>query len=539
MLIDNFNGAMSAPVRRITARVDRYTVTDGILDYTDSYFYDDRLISIQVERVGDESKFFGFGICQKVNIKLMDVNRELDITTADSFNVYFSLDNREFTTPFPTFYVSEVHRDETTNQLSITAYDLLAKAVNYTITDLQDVMTTTSYSIARFTRWCASKLGILYTKTEQPEFNLEYAEGANFNGNELVRKALDDVAGATQTIYYLDSTDTLVFKRLAPTDTAVLTINKSDYFDLDSKTNRRLTAVCHATELGDNVEAKLDVSGTTQYVRDNAFWELRDDIYTLVDNALDVVGGLTINQFDCNWRGNFLLEIGDRINLVTKDNEVVSSYILNDTTEYNGVFKQRTQWNYSGDDAETASNPTSLGEVLNQTYARVDKINKEITLTANKVDENSANIATLQVNTEAIDASVKSVEKNLEDFSEGVNEDISTLTKEVSAKMTAEDVQIQIKSELDNGVSKVVTSTGFTFDEEGLSISKSDSDITTVVSEDGMTVLRNGTTVLKAYNEGVIAEDLHATTYLIIGTNSRFEDWGNRTACFWIGQTRG
>jgi hypothetical protein len=42
--------------------------------------------------------------------------------------------------------------------------------------------------------------------------------------------------------------------------------------------------------------------------------------------------------------------------------------------------------------------------------------------------------------------------------------------------------------------------------------------------------------LLTANKEGVVAKDLHATTYLIIGKNSRFEDFGSdRTACFWIG----
>ena len=58
----------------------------------------------------------------------------------------------------------------------------------------------------------------------------------------------------------------------------------------------------------------------------------------------------------------------------------------------------------------------------------------------------------------------------------------------------------------------------------------------TTITEDGMTVYRNDEAVLTADNQGVKAEDLHATTYLIIGANSRFEDYGtNRTGCVWIG----
>ena len=102
--------------------------------------------------------------------------------------------------------------------------------------------------------------------------------------------------------------------------------------------------------------------------------------------------------------------------------------------------------------------------------------------------------------------------------------------------MTAEDVTVSIQTALENGVEAVTTTTGFTFNSEGLHISKTGSEITTTITEDGMTVLRDNKEVLVADNLGVKAEDLHATTFLIIGENSRFEDYdgGNRTGCFWI-----
>ena len=57
-----------------------------------------------------------------------------------------------------------------------------------------------------------------------------------------------------------------------------------------------------------------------------------------------------------------------------------------------------------------------------------------------------------------------------------------------------------------------------------------------IITEDGMKISKNNTEMLVADNQGVKAEDLHATTYLIIGNNSRFEDYeSNRTGCFFIG----
>ena len=64
--------------------------------------------------------------------------------------------------------------------------------------------------------------------------------------------------------------------------------------------------------------------------------------------------------------------------------------------------------------------------------------------------------------------------------------------------------------------------------------------MTTNINEDGMSVYRNNTEVLTADNAGVIAYNLKAKTYLIVGEHSRFEDYTSttgeaRTGCFWIG----
>lgn len=98
-------------------------------------------------------------------------------------------------------------------------------------------------------------------------------------------------------------------------------------------------------------------------------------------------------------------------------------------------------------------------------------------------------------------------------------------------------MELIVQEELAGGVNKVTTTTGFTFNQDGLTISKSNVDITTDISEDGMRVSKDGQVVLTADNNGVEALNLHASTYLIIGENSRFEDYdnGSRTGCFWIG----
>jgi hypothetical protein len=759
----NITNTINSPVRKIVAKAELYNGSALLKTFS----YNDAIKSIDIERVGEEGKFFGFGVCQKLNIKLRDTKREIEVSTANSFKIYFG-GNEELVNTCARYFVTEVNRDENTNELSITAYDAIDAAAAHTVAEL----TLSSYTIGEFAAAAAALLGleleIRGVGTEETCFKTEYLSGANFNGTETIRDALTAIAEVTQTIYYVNC-EKLIFKRLDKDGAPALTIDKAKYFSLDSGENRKLTKVCHATELGDNVDANLrgkasgeavrldkaaadheikvkvasknifdlsksllgdltdisvwagivydsdtvkevfnpkttytaqfvaeclanisyasvfeggigfilhnpnskesvpvcritrniltlgesieasgtfttpanldgfklliytqrclledgttpvlnrlkytniqiekgtaktaytpyigdltkvtlnksgeeltpiiatytpkadgtvegvtaisptttlyvgagaivnaeyyminNISGTTQYVRNNPFWDMREDIADLVDNALAVVHGFTINQFDCSWRGNFLLEIGDKIALTTKDDKEVISYVINDAISYNGAFKQHTKWSYTENDEETAENPSTLGDALNLTFAKVDKVNKEISMAISDIEANRENISALQLTANDITAKVSSVETTATEAINGISDSVAELTKTVETKLTDEEVSIKITDALSNGVSKVETSTGFTFNEDGLTVSKSDSEISTTITENGMTVNKNDHAVLTANADGVEAIDLKASTYLIIGTNSRFEDYegGTRTGCFWIG----
>lgn len=528
MITGDFS-SFNSPVRTINAKLELYE-NGAIADVYNKYY---ALKEFTIERIG-ESKFFGFGICQRLNVHLVDKDRNIYITTIDSFRPYLSASDT-YANCFPEFYVTEVHRDENTNELSITAYDAIYKANQYTVADLGAV--ATPYTIGEFAERCAELLGVgLALPSSAESFDLmSDDDGANFDGSETLREALNAIAEATQTIYYINADNKLVFKMLDVSGSPSAAISKAQYFTLDSSTNRRLSTIAHVTELGDNISSSTGETGTTQYIRDNPFWDLRDDIGALVDSAIAAVGGLTINQFYCEWRGNPLLEIGDKVIIITKDDSFIAAYLLDDVIYYDGTLSQETQWSYE-DTEEEAANPSNLGDAIKQTFARVDKVNKQIDLVASDVNSNSEAISNLQLTTDGISAAVTQVEENTQAALDGISGNIETLTNTVAATMSAEDVTIAIQSAIDNGVDKVVTATGFRFDEEGLTVSKSDSEMNTTITENGMTVYKNDEAVLVANNAGVDAVNLRATTYLIIGNNSRFEDYGaDRTGCFWIG----
>lgn len=681
---------IDSPVRSVYAGVEVYNSSTLLHSFTDS----DRLKAFSIDRQGDNDKFFGFGICQRINFKLIDINREIDLSTSNHIRVKMSAVSPDTLVPIGTYFdVYDCFRDENTNALSITCYDKIKKCSEFYTRDL-DIAECGSYreyvnKIVPFMGFA----GVRYICDETDNLNI-FDDGANadLEGTETIRDLLDDIAEATQTIYYLDVNNCLVFRRYSINKAPDYTITKDMYTMLDSGENRRLGTICHTSELGDSVYASIEASGSTQFVRDNCFWVQREDIRNIVESAIAVYGGLTINQFTCSWRGDYRLEIGDKIGIECKDGTVVYSYVLYDTIRYEGGLAFESEWNYKQSDSESASNPTSLGDMLKQTYARVDKANKEIELVASRNDELAEEIAQIKIDTESINLSVSNTQQQLTTFQSttteqissmessiqaneqkiteaqattdqklaemeesvkadtqeqinqglaqtdqkiadmeesisantqeqinqglaqtdqkltemeetisantqqqiteglaGTNEQISDLqnsvnqtqqqiadnkaqtdeelaelddkitdtneqfdlyqantnttikqiTNRVNAQLSPTDVRIEVEKIIaeQGDINSITTATGFTFNESGLNVSKSDSEMSTIISDDGMRIIKNTDVVLTANNVGVDAKNLHATTYLIVGTNSRFEDYDNntRTGCFWIG----
>lgn len=160
----------------------------------------------------------------------------------------------------------------------------------------------------------------------------------------------------------------------------------------------------------------------------------------------------------------------------------------------------------------------------------------ELRATTKSLDELSA---ALTVNTDSIVQSVSKLEEDTNTRIDDLNDTTSDLREQITQiETTSANFKIEISDQLAEGVSKVITETGFTFDQDGLTISKSNSSTNTQITENGMTVKRveDDEAMLTANKDGVDAVNLKATTYLIVGGRSRFENYGtDRTGCFWIG----
>ena len=163
---------------------------------------------------------------------------------------------------------------------------------------------------------------------------------------------------------------------------------------------------------------------------------------------------------------------------------------------------------------------------------QLDETNSNLSNTDNKVSQAQSDINTTNTNLnnnyynkEQIDVMNTSTEQM-----------ITQIKNTVETTTSATNLQISILQEqLKNGVTQVITETGYRFDKEGLLIQKTGSEMSSLLDNDGLVVKRNTTEVLTVRSSGVETENLKVRTYFTIGTNTRVENYKNGTGFFYVG----
>lgn len=437
---------LKSPSRKIKCELALFK--EGV-NYQTYFNSEDDLIEIKVERVGENSKFFGFGVSHKATAKIRDINREKVINKDDYIHAYFSTnETNNYFVVTPYLYIKEVSRDENTNNITIVAYDKLFKANEITVSELG---LNEAYSINNLLNGIKTALGVVDITGIDTTTLTNIPEVANLDGTETLRAVLDDIAEITGTFYSIDKGNKLVFKQLKK-DTADLTITKSDYFTLSNKGSYTLNSIAHITELGDNIEATAaNTTGEKQYIRENCFLNNNDNAQKLLSSMVEKTKNITIYDFVLSWRGNFLIEVGDRIDITTKDNKTITTYVINDSYNYTGGFKQETNWSYTPSEAVN-TNPVTIGEAINQTKARVDKINKEIILIAAEATEASEKAAAIELTVNGIDSTVK-------EFQETINSEVTRIDEAVTQiSQKADTIELSVTT-LEENIGKDIDAT--------------------------------------------------------------------------------
>ena len=230
-----------------------------------------------------------------------------------------------------------------------------------------------------------------------------------------------------------------------------------------------------------------------------------------MDGICEALFGMSFELYELESFGIGYLEFGEYFTLVTADGVEHKTLMLCDDLQITQGVSETSKLEEPKATKTDYTAASETDKTLRKTILRVDKQQNQITALVSKTETLEGNIS-------------------------GVSEKV---TKMAEVMIDSDSVDIKISKAIE-GIDTVETATGYTFDENGLNIHKDGEEMHNTLDNTGMYVRRSGEAVLTANNEGVNAINLTARQYLIVGNNSRFEDYNNgtdsqRTACFFIG----
>lgn len=478
-----------SPRREISCKIE--------MNLEDSFRFliEKQIYNWKIERNAEDSKFFGTGVCQKMTLETIMTNFG---SQARTINPVCGVSGFTFSTPL--FYITEVIQDEVANKITYTAYDGLYFA---TMHKIKEANLPSTYTIKELAEKAVALIPEL-SGVDTSSLNLPFTS-ANLSGEETCREIFDDIAEATQTNYYVNSENILCFKRM----NTIVSVNipKTAYFEATTGAAYVLKTIMSVTELGDNASATAtgspDVSGieVTQYVRDNCFYtQLKDaQIKNALQYAINNVGNSYLYEYSIKWRGITATEPFDIISFANRDGVYVETVLFNDTISYNGGLIEQSSWSYKAQDETEES--SGIGERINNTFARVNKVDNTVKIHAGLINNLQEEYAELNVTVDGINTKVQ---KNSGDISTlnqtatEINTQVQKNTGDISTlNQTATELRSEVTDANNNASQAIQTANGFS-----QRISNAEGSISSIeLTMDGVIYQNDqGTTVINGSN---------------------------------------
>ena len=291
---------------------------------------------------------------------------------------------------------------------------------------------------------------------------------------------------------------------------------------------------------GEWVEA-TDFKNTLYIRQENLFITQQEE----VDNIYNAVVGFKVNNVSCENRGDITLDAWDMIKYTTDEGVY---YTLNENElTFNGVCMSKVNTNIpSGKKNETTN---IILPSLDATIRRVQTIVNEAENSIKTITEKTTKLET------DVSETAKAVNNNYQDIIDKLGDyateaEIIFIKESVTTAQNESSLAIEIAKKVQtDGVDRITTSTGYTFDEDGLTIQKTGSKVKSTLDETGLEILdATGSTdsslLFAGYDELlgetiVRTKNLIVEKYLVIGKYSRMEDFVKdgvaSTGMFWIG----
>ena len=460
-------------------------------------------IELDTELLDNPSAIAGIAIAGEAVAGVVAVTYQNTITST-KFGVKAPGDADYSYVEYGTYIIKATTKDEEQQTISLECYDLmLLSMIPYDLA----LDYSAGVTVKDFLDAICDRLGWAkgYTTFHNSDVLID---GEKYDASDTFRDVLDEIAEvAGGMIGFVGSELRVIY----PTDTGeIIDEENLKSLKIGKKYGPVNSVVLSRTPQEDNIFNK-----DADSIAEHGLTEIRIENNQIIDShredfmdgICEALFGLSFELYEFESFGIGYLSFGDIFALKTADGVEHRVLMLCDDLKITqGV-------------SETSK--LEEPEATNTDYTAASKTDKTLKRTILRVDKQQNQITALASKTETLANDITGVAE--------------TVTKMAEVMVDSDSVDIKISTAVE-GINSIETSTGYTFDENGLNIHKDGEEMHNTLDNTGMYVRRDGTDVLIANNEGVNAINLTARQYLIVGDNARFEDYsGNRTACFYIG----
>lgn len=517
-------------------------------------------------------KFIGTTVAKKITVEMFN-NGQYDLEDkVITVKTGIQIDEKIEYVPMGTFIIEKPTTEEISTNTQFTGYDYMIK-FNVAYTD----RVTYPIKAVELLKDLCNQVGVECGVTEFINSNYMIL-GNPFTNNEDCKTVLSNIAqlaggfayvGRDNKLYIrtLETTDKLLrvkdvhFMSVADLNNTIInkTVNSSDiadekidgnnYFEF-SKNNKfgkvnslilRLSKVEGENTVVQNEESIKENGLTEITIEDNYFLTDKEEREKVIYGIWGKLEGLEYLPFETKDYGFPYLDLGDMICINdTEDNEYIS-YVFDYTFEYNGIYSGNLKTKALTKTQTAYKNTLDVKTKFRNVEYKVDKINGEISsvvATQKEIKDELKDKETTNNN------KYQEIIKKLGDKAQ--KDDVISLENKVETIQNDTEYAIKVSEDIQvNGVSKVKTETGYTFDNDGLKIEKTNARTKSKLNEAGLEIKdatgsSEESLLFAGYDKNigetiVKSKNMTVEKYLTIGTYSRIEDYEKGTGVFWIG----
>ena len=481
-------------------------------------------------------------------MKQLDVDSNVDIPIGTVINYQFGVDvngSYEYL-DYGNYIVNKSERQEDTNSYKLTCYD----KVLYSMIDYEQMNITYPITIRNYINAICTHLGLTFANSSDTFTNYDKLIPSelflNSEGGSLgytFRDVLDQLAQVTASTICLNNDDELEIRYITDTEDTI----DEDFFknvnvEFGQKYGPVNSVVLSRSAGSDSIyqqdDESIELNGLCELkIEDNQIMNGndRDEYLTNIFTRLD---GLEYYINDYASTGIMYYELCDRYTAHIGENDY-SCVMLNDEALVTQGLQENIHTNMPTTSETEYKYADKTDKKINQAYLIVDKVNGEITGLVSKTNQ--------------LDTTINNNYQEIMTKFDGYAPQQSVVDLQTSVQQIQTDTytRTQIDTMLVDGTVKKVQTTSATYDENGMTYEKSNSNTKTTINEVGVQVKdsnTNNTILFAGYvdsnntqysgyqGQSIVATDnIIVDNYLVVGSHSRFEDYETGTGCFFIG----